>query len=311
MSMKISILLVSYNHIDFIHRCLDGILSQEFGQKIEIVVADDCSSDGTGERIKERLDNQFFEVVYLKGQQNLGLGKNYLRGLSVCRGEYVAIIEGDDFWVDPNRLQKHIDFMDRQPQCPMSFNLCSIFNESTQQLIVPSLNGTSAVKYYDSKTLIHYNVIGNLSTCVIRNSVLRGIPKEWFEYNITDWFLGIALAEIYPVAQLNEVMSVYRFNPQGLWSRHSDVAQNEFKYKLTYTYDWMLGYRFTRSFYSFRLASTIKRNRDVLMEKSPDFFNFIMKNFITQGVIYRFTKFVSLLIPIKLIKKDEEVFSIF
>ncbi len=297
-------MLVSYNQIEYIDQCLDGILLQEFDSRMELIIADDCSSDATAERLMERLVGVPFEVKFLSSDKNLGLGKNYLRGIAACRGEFVAFLEGDDYWTDPQRLQKHVDFLEKNQRCPMSFNPFGIYHQNTGSLTIPKTDAKSKVKFFTSKRLVQYNVIGNLSACIFRKTVLESIPKLWFEYNITDWFLGIYLAEKYPVAQLNEVMSVYRVNTRGLWSRFSEHEQREKLNRLTFTYDFLLGYRFSNEFLAYRMTARIKKKRDEWKAKSPKKLGLVFSKVISQGLISRFSIALAHLVPKKMIEKN-------
>jgi hypothetical protein len=154
-------------------------------------------------------------------------------------------------------------------------------------------------------------VIGNLSTCVFRKTALESVSGEWFEYNITDWFLGIYLAEKYPVAQLNEVMSVYRVNSKGLWSKYSIEDQREKLSTLTFTYDFLLGYRFSNEFLAYRLMAGIKKKRDEWKANSPKKLGQLVTKVISQGLISRFSIALASMVPKKMIKKNEKIYNIF
>ena len=309
--MKLSILLVSFNQLNFIDQCLDGIFLQEYDFDVELVVADDCSTDGTRERIKSRLAKEDLHVIFLEGKENMGLGKNYLRGIEACNGQYVAFLEGDDYWTDPKRLQKHVDFMERQPKCPMTCNPYAIFYQQNSQLSIPHQSKKSGIQFFTSKKLIQYNVIGNLSACVFRKTALKSIPKEWFQHNITDWFIGIYLAQSSSIVQLNEIMSVYRVNLKGLWSNYSSEDQRRKKMRLTQFYDFLLGYRFSHDFLAYRLASNLIALRDQLITKSPPPLEKLIPSFIPSGLLIRLSLGISFLVPKKMIPRNEEIYNIF
>lgn len=309
--MKLSVLLVSYNQVSYIDQCLDGIIDQQFDQEFEIVVADDFSTDGTIEKIKEKLGKVEIQYRILESNETLGLGGNYYRGVENCQGEYVAILEGDDYWVDPMRLQKLVRLMDENPSCPMCFNPFSLYYDAEGRLETFKASKVGEVKYFNSETLILYNLIGNLSACVFRRSVLMNYVDFWLIHNITDWFLGIAMGQHGLVAMLNEPMSVYRVRPDGLWSKHSDEERKLLKNKLTLVYDHLLDYQFTRGFYAFRLAANIKFQRDSLSQKLPESAGRILRSTLTQGMIFRFGKLVSKIIPESLIEKNEEILEVF
>lgn len=292
--MKLSILLVCYNQQEFIDECIEGILIQQTNEPFELIIADDCSTDTTVDQIRAKLEGQKFEVNFLKTEKNLGLGPNYRRGIEACNGEFVALLEGDDYWTDPLRLQKHISFLEKNPLCPMSFNLYGIYQQNTGTLTIPSTHGDSQFDYYTSKTLIQYNVIGNLSTCVLRKSALDQIPKTHFDYDITDWFIGIFLAQSHPVAQLKEVMSVYRVNDKGLWSRSSRQDQIKRKENVAKLYDYLLNYRYASQFLAFRIASRIKTWRDRQISSSSTRVQFLLRKILSQGIIVRLSRFLAI-----------------
>lgn len=306
--MKLSILLVSYNQINFIDQCLDGIFIQNFEDSLEIIIADDFSTDGTSERLKARLEDSRFKVKFLKADKNLGVGKNYLRGIEACSGEYVAFLEGDDYWTDPLRLQKHIQFLEKNPTCPMSFNPFGIYVQKTNSLSIPQSNDNREVVFFSSKQLIQYNVIGNLSVCVFKKTSLDSIPKIFFELDISDWFIGIFLAQHHPVAQLNEVMSVYRINSNGLWSKLSSEYQQNQKKRMTYVYDSMLGYKYSKEFLALRMASRIKKLRDDRKAKLPKQFEQITDKMISYGLILRVSLAIAYLTPKRMISKNEKYY---
>lgn len=110
--MKVSVCVITYNQELYIKQCLDSIISQEVSFEYEIVVSDDCSQDGTLNILREyyQLYPKIFKVLY--NEQNLGVAKNYQRVLSAACGEYIALCEGDDYWTDPLKLRKQIDFLD-------------------------------------------------------------------------------------------------------------------------------------------------------------------------------------------------------
>lgn len=116
---------------------MDGILIQKTELPVELIIADDCSNDGTADRIRKRLENQLINYRFLEAEHNLGLGKNYLRGIESCEGEFVAFLEGDDYWTDPLRLQKHVNFLDENHPCPMTFNPFNSYHQSKGVLTTP------------------------------------------------------------------------------------------------------------------------------------------------------------------------------
>jgi glycosyltransferase involved in cell wall biosynthesis len=97
---ELSIILITYNQSAYIERAIQGLLSQDYDfKKTEIVVADDFSTDNTLDLIKRLLpENAFFRIRYLDCSINHGITRNYERSIAACEGEFIAILEGDDYW---------------------------------------------------------------------------------------------------------------------------------------------------------------------------------------------------------------------
>ena len=109
--MKISILVVTYNQEKYIQQCLDSILMQQIDFEYEVIIGDDCSTDNTAaicDLYAEKYSN--FHVYH--HPKNLGHVGNWEFCLNQCHGEYIAILEGDDFWIDNRKLQKQVDYQD-------------------------------------------------------------------------------------------------------------------------------------------------------------------------------------------------------
>src|SRR5256885_224442 len=97
---KLSVLVTVYNHEKYIAEALDSILNQKVNFEFEIVIADDVSTDSTKSIIeKYAKEHPHRNIRILKSEKNLGITKNLQRGLQSCQGEYIAILEGDDYWI--------------------------------------------------------------------------------------------------------------------------------------------------------------------------------------------------------------------
>ena len=120
--VKVSVHMITYNHERFIAQAIEGVLMQQTDFAVELVIGEDCSTDGTraivrryGERYPER-------IRLLLQERNLGARANALATLNACRGQYIALCEGDDYWTDPTKLQKQVDFLESHPECSLCFH---------------------------------------------------------------------------------------------------------------------------------------------------------------------------------------------
>ena len=128
----VSICCITYNHAQFIRKCLDGFLMQQTDFLVEILIHDDCSTDGTTEIIREyeaKYPNLIFPLYEKENQYQQGKAAeidfyNYRR----ARGKYIAYCEGDDYWTDPLKLQKQVDFMEANPEYSVCFHDCTVYN---------------------------------------------------------------------------------------------------------------------------------------------------------------------------------------
>ena len=127
----VSVAMTTYNHADYILTSVESILNQETRFPFEIVIGEDCSTDGT-HSIVESLQASFPDKIrVVTSDSNVGANKNNARTLSACRGEYIAWCEGDDYWHDPGKLEKQVDYMERHPECALVYSDFDKFDTRT------------------------------------------------------------------------------------------------------------------------------------------------------------------------------------
>ena len=134
----VSVQVLTYQHANFIRDCLDGILMQETDFPVEILIGEDESSDGTREICKEYAARHpdTIRLFLHRRENNIAIhGRPTGRFQSTytrfkCRGTYIALCEGDDYWTDPLKLQKQVDFLEGHPECVLSFHDGQMVDES-------------------------------------------------------------------------------------------------------------------------------------------------------------------------------------
>jgi len=147
MQPLVSICCVTYNHSPFIRQCLEGFLSQKTTFPIEILIHDDASTDGTDDIIREFVDNcpeLIFPIYEDQNQYSQGVNVDFLN-YNRARGKYIAYCEGDDYWTDPLKLQKQVDFMEAHPEYSVCFHDYSILAEGTKTLSSSKYTSGSSV----------------------------------------------------------------------------------------------------------------------------------------------------------------------
>ena len=127
--MKLSVAMITYNHEQFIAQAIESVLAQKVDFEYEIVVGEDCSTDGTRAIVTDFSRRYPGRIAALLRERNLGGPRNLLGTLAACRGEYLALLEGDDYWTCTNKLQRQVDFLDAHPDWAICCSRAQVRNE--------------------------------------------------------------------------------------------------------------------------------------------------------------------------------------
>ena len=119
---KVSVFCVTYNHSGFLKQTLEGFVTQKTNFPFEVIIGDDCSTDGAKKIIEEYASKYPNIIKPIYHDYNTGSYQNVLDVARACTGEYVAMCDGDDYWIDENKLQKQVDFMDTHKNCNLCFH---------------------------------------------------------------------------------------------------------------------------------------------------------------------------------------------
>lgn len=227
--MKLSVLMLAYNHEQFISQALDSVLMQEVNFEYEIIIGEDCSNDATRTILMHYAKNNPKRIKALLRSKNIGMHANFADTLRACSGEYIAILEADDYWTDRQKLQKQVDLMDSDHTVSECFHKVSTIyhNSDTLPHIFPSnLQHTS----YELKDVISDFFIPTLSV-VFRRNTIPLLPERFYEMSNPDWFIHILCAEKGRIAFIDETMGAYRVHGGGIWSsnKRSQILEKTIK----------------------------------------------------------------------------------
>lgn len=213
----VSVAIVTYNQREFLRECIDSILDQDY-PNIEIVVADDCSTDGTKEMLFE-YDRKHPNIFVLKlAEKNLGITKNHNAAHFSCKGKYIAWMGGDDLML-PGKISKQVAFMEANASCSVSYhNLDVFFSDTNETLFL--LNNKKTAKEGGIKTAIKYGCFnGACATMVVRDKT----PKEGFDERMplaSDWLYWVeTLNDGGDIRYIDEVMGRYRRHSNNITSQ--------------------------------------------------------------------------------------------
>lgn len=237
----VSVFVQTYQQVNYIEQCLNGLLSQKVNFEYEILLGDDYSSDGTREICKEYAQRYPDKIrLFLHHRENnirIGNGPSgrfvFLNNLFSARGKYIAICEGDDYWTDPYKLQKQVDFLEANPEYVISFTNLNLYNHDLNEY-APAYSNTaqniaSWARVFDKPPVsfdIELLAKGNFihtPTVVFRASELgEKIPDLLTKVTIGDWPLYMYLLRNGGrVHFLDECTAIYRVSDTGIFSKTS------------------------------------------------------------------------------------------
>jgi glycosyltransferase involved in cell wall biosynthesis len=187
----VSIWIITYNQRHFIYKTLDSVLEQDY-DNLEIVVADDGSTDGTAEIILDYAHRYPRKIVPLVGGPNLGITGNSNRGLEACTGKYIAFLGGDDVML-PGKISKQVGIMEAHPECALSYHDLDVFDSDSGKTLRYFNSGRGAQKPYEGgvETLIRHGVFCGACSVMIRSDK---VPVHGFDQRLpvaSDWLFWI------------------------------------------------------------------------------------------------------------------------
>lgn len=228
---KVSVLMITYNHERFIAQAIASAVMQQTTFPIEIVIGEDCSTDGT-RAIVQQFQQQYPHLIrLLLHSHNVGMMANFTQTYAACIGEYIAMLEGDDFWTDPYKLQKQVDFLEAHPDYAICAHpVIMIFEDQSR---APQRWPAAPPATVTLETLLAGNIIPTCSV-VFRRRLPR-IPAWFAELEMADWPLHILNAHDGLIRLLPEAMACYHVHQGGVWSSRSGIRIGMAKIKLMLT----------------------------------------------------------------------------
>jgi glycosyltransferase involved in cell wall biosynthesis len=127
--------MITYNHAPYIAQAIEGVLKQKVNFLFELVIGEDCSTDGTRELVF-KYQKKYMDIIrVIMSERNIGLRQNCYRTMKACRGKYIAFCEGDDYWQNPMKLQKQVDYLENHPECGLIYSSFDVYDENNKKII--------------------------------------------------------------------------------------------------------------------------------------------------------------------------------
>lgn len=219
--MKVSVSVVTYQHAKTARQAIDSVLLQETGFDVEVVIGDDASTDGTREILESYHDYAPASVKTLLRRENAGDAglTNVMATIDAAEGDYIAFLDGDDYWTDTAKLQKQADFLDAHPECALCAHRVEHLHSSGRSALSP--NAPQGSGSYDVGALILRNFAPKIST-MVRRSALDDLPAWYRSTRVAsaDWLLNVLAGRHGRIGFLNQVMAVHRIHGASVTVGH-------------------------------------------------------------------------------------------
>lgn len=229
--------MITYNHEKYIARALESILCQQTEYDYEVIIGEDCSTDRTREIIS-RYEAAFNgRLTLLSREKNLGMFKNVMDCLKHCSGKYIAFLEGDDYWIDGNKLQKQAEYMEQHKECIMTSHSWLVVNKEGE--VVSKEHVLEDTVTYTLRDYMTFELPGQASTWMVRNQLgammreYMPLMKKYF-WIAPDRSITLILLLQGELHIMPNVMSAYRYvlekDGQNWSSKHDADASHNYIY---------------------------------------------------------------------------------
>ena len=226
----VSVVMITYGHEKYIREAIEGVLMQQCDFTVEFIIANDSSPDNTDAVVQDVLSHHpnAHWIRYVKHEKNIGMMPNFIFALQQATGKYIALCEGDDYWTDPYKLQKQVDFLEANPDYVLSFHKIKILKPNGE--LVDDFITKVPENYETQETLARLGNYIHTPSVVFRN-VIKEFPPEFSLSPIGDYFLYMLLSEYGKLKYFDEEMAVYRYGV-GIHSTHTQIKMAKANFKL-------------------------------------------------------------------------------
>ena len=212
----VSICTITYNHEKYIAEALDSFLMQKTDFPIEIVIDDDCSTDDTAKVINKYIKKYPNIIRANFRSENVGMMANFIGNINKANGEYIALCEGDDYWIDKNKLSYQVEEMELHKKCDLSFHSAVELAGLNKGKIIS--NHSKSNKVFEVKDVI----LGGGEFCptaslLFKKSVLTNLSDLMSKAPVGDHFIQIIAASSGGALFLSRAMSIYRVGHLESW----------------------------------------------------------------------------------------------
>ncbi len=234
---KVSICMITFNHEKFIGQAIEGVMMQITDFEYKLIIGEDCSTDKTRQICIDFKEKYPEKIILRLPEKNIGVIPNFIENLDICSKDYkyTAMCEGDDYWIDPLKLQKQINYLENNIECGLIYTDVKIFDDFNQIFIerLPKfvLEPKEVVKELLKSKYIEFASIVVKTELLIK--IMRVLKPELKDKIIGDTRLILEFAQNSKIGYLPEQTTVYRI-VSGSASHPKDLNKLIFAVKDTY-----------------------------------------------------------------------------
>ncbi len=265
--------MITYNHENYIEQAIDSILVQECNFTFEIVIGEDFSTDNTRKILLDYQMQYPNKINLILHPKNIGAIKNQIETHKACKGKYIAICEGDDYWTDPKKLQKQVDLMEANPNYSICFTNGIKISEK-ERLKESIISNGYHPKEFNTEYLISKDCMIPTASILFKNISLE---IDLNNFPIGDYPLIYAISRYGKMAYIDEEMICYRIHEKSVLRQSSLI---EIKLQQLKCIDELI--KFDKTF-----VSRLKFNKSVHLDELSAIY-FLKGNLIKS--IYYFIK---------------------
>ena len=238
----VSVLTLAYNHAPYIRECLDGILMQKTNFAFELLIHDDASTDGTADIIREyeaKYPDIIKPIYQTENQYSKGVKVSLTYLYPRAKGKYIAMCEGDDYWTDPLKLQKQVDFMEANEDIPCCFHRVDILRQNENKFEKGSLpkfikeDDICEGKFFTNEDRLE-KWFAYILAIMFRSKYIDYLTKNSKKYKFTfnDNHIIYYLMKDSKAYYFKDSMAIYRINDGGVFGNRDSFYKAHFSYNL-------------------------------------------------------------------------------
>ncbi len=218
----VSVITLAYNQEAYLPECLDGIRIQSGDFDLQHLIVDDASTDATPDLLTAYRETAPYPVALIRHSENRGANQGMIEAYAQAKGEFVALCEGDDFWLAPDKLQIQLDLMRRRPDLGLCYHDAVLVHQEKRQW--PIVRPAIGAPFQTLAELLHDN---RAHTCTVMYRRIPGLDfPEWYtRFTVGDWPNHAFHAARGPIGYIQRPMAAYRLHAAGSWSAKKEAER--------------------------------------------------------------------------------------